>query len=145
MINPFREVNWKPDLAGRRAFAKSIAIGLPLLALVLGALGWFRTHTWPVWTLWLAGVGAASGIMLWLLPQIARPFYIVWNGLGCCIGFIVGNAAVTTIYLLVVTPIGFLLRLFGRDPLQRRFERERESYWEDAEKTGDAERYFRQH
>lgn len=145
MINPFREVNWKPDLAGRRAFAKSIAIGMPLLALVLGVFGWFRTHTWPAWTMWLAGIGCAAGIVLWLVPQIARPFYIVWNGLGCCIGFIVSNTAVTAVYLLVVTPIGLALRLLGRDPLRRRFERDRPSYWEDAEKTGDAERYFRQH
>ena len=145
MINPFHEVNWNPGLAGHRAFAKRIAIGMPLLALVLGALGWFRTPTWPVWTCWLAGIGAAAGIVLWLVPQIARPFYIVWNGLGCCIGFVVSNTAVTAVYLLVVTPIGFLLRIFGRDPLERRFERERESYWEDAKKAGDAERYFRQH
>ena len=145
MINPFHEVHRNPDLAGRRAFAKSIAIGMPLLALVLGVLGWFRAHTWPVWTWWLAGVGAAIGIMLWLLPQIARPFYIAWNGLGCCLGFVVSNTAVTAVYFLIVTPIGLTLRLLGRDPLRRRFERERESYWEDAEKTGDAERYFRQH
>jgi hypothetical protein len=145
MINPFCEVNWNPGLAGRRAFAKSIAIGFPLIALVLGALGLLRAHAWPVWTLWLGNIGAASGIALWLVPQIAGPFYVVWNALGCCIGFVVSNVAVTAVYLLVVTPIGLALRMLGRDPLRRRFERERASYWEDAEKTGDAERYFRQH
>jgi hypothetical protein len=145
MLNPFREINWNPGIAGRRAFAKSIAIGLPLVALVLGGLGWFRSHTWPAWTWWLAGIGFAAGGVMWLVPQIARPFHLVWNGLGCCIGFVVSNTAVTAVYFLVITPIGLLLRLFGRDPLQRRFERNRGSYWEDAEKTGDAERYFRQH
>ena len=145
MINPFHEVNWNPDRAGRRAFANSIAIGFPILALVLGALGFFRGHAWPVWTLWLAGIGFAAGVVLWLVPQIARPFYVVWNALGCCIGFIVSNTAVSAVYFLVVTPIGLALRMTGRDPLQRRFERDRDSYWEDAEKPGDAERYFRQH
>ena len=145
MINPFQDVNWNPDRAGRRAFAKSIAIGFPLIALVLGVIGLLRTQMWPMWTCWLAGIGAGAGVALWLMPQIARPFYLVWNALGCCIGFVVSNAAVTAVYLLVVTPIGLVLRLLGRDPLQRRFERERESYWEDAEKPGDAERYFRQH
>ena len=145
MINPFHEVNWNPDLAARRAFAKSIAIGFPILALLLGVLGFFRAHSWPLWTYWLAGIGAAAGAVLWLAPQIARPFYVVWNALGCCVGFVVSNIAVTAVYFLVVTPIGFVLRIFGRDPLRRRFERERGSYWEDAEKPGDAERYFRQH
>jgi len=145
MIDPFHELNWNPDVAGRRAFAKSISIGMPLVALVLGALGWFRTHVWPVWIWWLAGIGAVVGVALWLVPQVARPFYLAWHGLGCCIGFIVSNTAVTAVYFFVVTPIGLALRLFGRDPLRRRFERERESYWEDAEKPGGAERYFRQH
>jgi hypothetical protein len=145
MLNPFHEVNWKPGLAARRAFAKSLAIGFPLIALVLGMLGWFRAHSWPVWTWWLAGIGFAAGGVLWLVPQIALPFYVAWNGLGCCVGFVVSNTAVTAVYFLVVTPIGLLLRLCGRDPLRRRFERGRESYWEDAEKTGDAARYFRQY
>ncbi len=145
MLNPFHEVDWNPGTAGRRAFAKSLVIGLPLVALVLGTLGWFRAHSWPVWTWWLAGIGLAVGAVLWLLPQIARPFYVVWNGLGCSIGFVVSNAAVTAVYLLVITPIGLVLRLCGRDPLRRRFERERASYWEDAKKPGDSGRYFRQH
>ena len=145
MIKPFHEVNWNPDRSGRRAFAKSIAIGMPVVALTLGALGWFRMHTWPAWTWWLAGIGFTAGVVLWLIPQIARPFYVVWNGLGCGIGFVVSNTAVTAVYLFVVTPIGFFLRVFGRDPLHLRCERERDSYWEDAEKTGDAAGYFRQY
>ena len=145
MINPFHEVNWNPDLAARRAFARSIALGFPIIALVLGALGFFRGHAWPVWTLWLAGIGFAAGVVLWLLPQIAKPFYVVWNGLACSIGFVVSNTAVSAVYFLIVTPIGLALRMFGRDPLHRRFERDRDSYWEEAEKAGDAERYFRQH
>ena len=145
MINPFREVNWNPDAAAKRAFAKSIALGFPLIALVLGTIGFFRTHAWPPWTAWLAGTGFATGVALWLVPQIARPFYLVWNALGCGIGFVVSNVAVTAVYFFVVTPIGLTLRLLRRDPLRRRFERGRESYWEDAEKADDAERYFRQH
>ena len=145
MINPFREVDWNPGLAGRRAFARSIAIGFPIIALVLGALGLLRTHAWPSWIWWLAGIGFAAGAVLWLVPQIARPFCVVWNGLGCCIGFVVSNTAVAAVYFLVVTPIGLALRILGRDPLRRRFGRNRGSYWEDAEKSGDAERYFRQH
>src|SRR5438874_1563055 len=108
MINPFNEMNWNPGIATRRVFAKSIAIGLPLIALVLGSFGWFRTHTWPAWTWWLAGIGAGAGVVLWLVPKIARPFYIVWNALGCSIGFIVSNTAVTAVYFLVVTPIGLV-------------------------------------
>lgn len=145
MINPFDEVNWNPDRNGLRTFAKSITIGMPLVALMLGTFGRLRTHSWPAWTWWLAGIGFTVGVLLWLLPQIARPCYVVWNGLGCAVGFVTSNTAVIAIYFLVVTPIGLLLRLSGRDPLRLRGGRERNTYWEDAEKTGDATRYFRQY
>ena len=54
-------------------------------------------------------------------------------------------AILAAIYFLIVTLTGLALRMLGRDPLRRRFERGRASYWDDAEKAGDAERYFRQH
>jgi hypothetical protein len=140
MLNPFRDVNWNPGTDGKRSFAKSIAIGLPIVAAVLGGM-----NGWPAWTFWLGGIGAATGAALWLLPQFARPFYICWNGVGCCIGFVVSNIAAAVIYYLVITPVGLLLRLCGRDPLERGFERERKSYWKAAPKRDDAERCFRQY
>jgi hypothetical protein len=145
MINPFREINWAPGPRELRSFAKVIAVGMPLVALLLGAPGWLRSHAWPAWTLWLGGIGCVTGLALLLVPQIARPFYLVWMGLGCCIGIVVSNAVLAAIYLLIVTPIGLALRLAGRDPLRLKAEPQRASYWEDAEKAGDADRYFRQH
>ena len=145
MINPFSEIQWKPGTAEKRTFARSLAIGLPVVAAVLGGSGWIKTGAWPSWTLWLAGVGGAAGVFLWLVPQIAGPFYALWFGLAAAMGFVISNTAVTVIYFGVITPVGLLLRLSGRDPMERRFESGQESYWKDAEKVEDAERYFRQY
>jgi hypothetical protein len=37
-----------------------------------------------------------------------------------------------------------ILRLLGRDPLERAWDRDARSYWKDAEKAVDPARYFRQ-
>jgi hypothetical protein len=37
------------------------------------------------------------------------------------------------VYIITFVPIGFVLRLFGKDPLTRRFEATAESYWEPRE------------
>jgi hypothetical protein len=145
MLNPLKEVNWNPGIVERRKFAMSIAIGLPFVALALGWLGWLRSDSWSPWTSWLAGCGGGLGLVLRLAPRFAKPFYVIWYGLGCCVGLIVGNIAIAAIFYLVITPAGLLLRIFGRDPMERRFEPGRKTYWNDAEKVEEVERYFRQY
>ena len=145
MINPFREINWKPGPRELRSFGKVIALGVPIVAALLGASARIRSHAWPAWTLWLGAIGIGIGIACVLIPRAARPLYLAWMALGCCIGIVVGNVVLAAIYFLVVTPIGLALRLAGRDPLRRAIERGRESYWDDAEKAGDTGRYFQQH
>jgi hypothetical protein len=47
-------------------------------------------------------------------------------------------------YFLVLTPIGWLLRRTGRDPLSLRRDVNRKTYWVDHETPADIRRYFRQ-
>ena len=144
MINPFKDTNWNPDRAERRKFARSLVIGFPALALVFALAGLVKTHAFPMWTLALAVGGAAAGAVFWIVPQIARPFYLAWYFLACCIGIVVSNALLVAFYYLVITPVGLLMRVLGRDPLQRRFDPAARTYWRAAEKAVDPQRYFRQ-
>ena len=65
MMNPFKEVNWKPDLAERRKFARSLIIGFPCIAVVLLLVGGLKTGAWKFQTpLMIGGVGLAIGLML---------------------------------------------------------------------------------
>jgi hypothetical protein len=144
MINPFKDTNWNPDLAARRSFAKSLVIGFPALAVLFALSGWLKTHAFPGWTLWLAAIGAGAGVIFWLLPQIAKPFYLVWYFAACCIGIVVSNFLIAAFFYLVITPFGLLMRVFGRDPMKRRWDRSAPTYWHEAEKAVDPKRYFRQ-
>jgi len=40
------------------------------------------------------------------------------------------------VYYGCVTPVGWLMRLSGKDPLRLRFEPERKSYWETRQPPG---------
>jgi hypothetical protein len=144
MLNPFADVNWNPGRAERRKFAVSLIIGFPAIAIFFAVIGWLTNHTWKPFFLWLGIIGLGVGIVLWLLPMIARPFYIVWYALACCIGLVVGNVLFSAFYYLVLTPMGLVMRLAGRDPLRRKFERGTPTYWQDAEKVVDPKRYYRQ-
>lgn len=147
MINPFREVNWKPDLAARRQFAKSLLIGFPVIAVVLLFLGWLRTGHWEahlILALWLACAGAGAGLLFYAWPQISRPFYVAWYFLACCIGIVLANLLLAAFFYLVITAFGLAMRLAGRRAFSKKFNRAADTYWREAPAPPPPSRYFKQ-
>ena len=144
MLNPFKDVNWNPGRAERKKFAVSLIIGFPVIALIMGTVARLTANAWKPFFLWLGVIGLAIGVVLWLIPQIARPFYAVWFFIGCCVGIVMGNVLFAAFYYLLLTPMGLVMRLAGRDPLRRKFDRATPTYWQDAEKVIDLKRYYRQ-
>jgi hypothetical protein len=145
MFNPFSEVNWNPSRAERRKFGWSLMIGFPSLAaaLLLAARLW--SGIWSATPfLWLGGCGLAVGALFVAIPILARPFYVLWYFLACCIGMVVGNALLTAFYLLIVTPIGAAMRVLGREAVSKTFDKKIRSYWVDAKRADDIEDYYRQ-
>ncbi len=145
MMNPFKEVNWNPDTEDRRSFGRSLMIGFPIIATVLLLFNLLKTHEVQMWTIWLGTIGFAVGAACRAIPAIAPPFYYVWYAIGCSIGMVVTNVIITAIYFLAFAPMGFFLRASGRDPMERQFYPAGQTYWKDAEKITDNERYFRQY
>jgi hypothetical protein len=55
-----------------------------------------------------------------IVPQIFRPVAVVWLGLSSLLGEVVPKILLSIVFFLVVTPIGFLRRLAGKDALKLR-------------------------
>ena len=94
-----------------------------------------------------AGILAAAtavGVFGLSVPGWVRPVYIVWMLAAFPIGWVMSHVLVGAIYFLVITPIGCMMRALGRDPMQRKFDREATSYWIARPKDQDSARYFRQ-
>ena len=145
MLNPFKEVNWNPDTTARRTFAKSLVIGFPCLAVVLLLIGIFTGKGWNVGlALKLGGLGAGFGVLFYALPVIARPFYVVWYALACCIGLIVGNVVLALIFYVLVTGIGLVKRLFGSQPIRKTPDPQAKTYWLAAAPPSNPKCYFSQ-
>jgi hypothetical protein len=145
MVNPFKEVNWNPDLAQRRKFALSLLIGFPCLAALFLLAGFLRGRGWQ-WIIpaWIAAGGALTGLLLLTVPQIARPFYVAWYFVGCCIGILIGNLVLSVLFFTLFLALGLLMRGLGRRTIRKGFDPQSKSYWQDADPPGDPERYYRQ-
>src|SRR5438132_506238 len=145
MMNPFKEVNWNPDIAERRKFARSLIIGFPCIAVLLLLAGWLKTGIWNVKpALTLGGVGLAIGLVLFALPGLARPFYVIWYGLACAIGLVVGNILLAVVFYILITGVGLAMRATGRSSIRKKMDKQATSYWKDAQPVTDPQRYYRQ-
>ena len=60
--------------------------------------------------------------------NILSPLNKIWFKFGILLGKIVSPIVMGMIYFLVVTPTGLLMRLFGKDILNLKFNNEK-SYW----------------
>jgi len=147
MINPFKEINWKPGESELRKFAWSLIIGFPSLALIFFNAKWIKTGVLPEASFFIefAVIGALVGLVCLLLKPLARPLYVVWYALACCIGIVMANLLFMLMFYGLFTPIGLFMRLIGRDALKLKFQRGTPSYWQDAEPAPPPAQYFRQY
>jgi Saxitoxin biosynthesis operon protein SxtJ len=62
-------------------------------------------------------------------PRGLKHVYIGWMSLALILGLVVSTILLTIFFYLVVTPIGLLARVAGKDFLSRRMAPEAKSYW----------------
>ena len=79
-----------------------------------------------------------------LLPKTLKPVYNVWMRFGSLMHKIMTPLILSILYFVLITPLGLMMRLFAKDPLNRKLDASVESYREDspAIKTGDLEKPF---
>jgi hypothetical protein len=65
-------------------------------------------------------VAIALHLLNMTVPVIYRPIAIVWLGLSDVMGAVMSRVLLSIVFFLVVTPIGILRRLFGKDALKLR-------------------------
>ena len=93
----------------------------------------------------LWGTGLVSALCSLAVPALNRYLYVGLTLLTFPIGFVMSHVLLAIVWYLVITPVGLVMRLLGRDPLERRFEREAPTYWVDHREPQNVEEYFRQY
>lgn len=81
----------------------------------------------PRW--WALAICAAFSLSASVHPPLLRPLNKIWTKFGLILHRVTNPLLMGIIFFLVVTPTGILMRLTGRDPLNRRFERSASTYW----------------
>ena len=98
------------------------------IALILLAPGLWRllaggTHAWA----WIAAaIGLAT--LTALFPRCWTPVLRVWLPIAHLLGWINTRIILGAVFFILMMPMGWLLRMFGHDPLHLR-GKQGQSYW----------------
>ena len=134
----FQHVKWRPDTRELRRFAVAMLIGFSLLGL---------------FSVWRASGITTGAIILWsigvvlaiaaFVPKLGRVAYLSVYLPTSVIGYVVSHVILTLMFFLLITPLGIILRLMGKDPLQQRRGKHKTA-WTSVKRAKNEDSYYRQ-
>ena len=77
----------------------------------------------------LCGVALALLLCGLTRPKLLAYPYKGWMTLSLILGFLMTHVILSLMYYVVFTPIGVVMRIFGRDILNKQFNRNGKTYW----------------
>ena len=96
-----------------REFGLLIGFGFPIL------IGWLLPsifgHQFRAWTLWIGVTGLIFGLTA---PRLLHYPYKSWMALGHALGWINSHIILGLVFIFVLQPIAYIMRLKGYDPLR---------------------------
>ena len=114
--------NIKSEKSDLRNFG--IFVGIILLV-ISGFLFWKEKESFQIFL--------AIGIILFLtaisLPSVLKPVYWMWMIFAIILGWFMTRVILSLLFYLIFTPIGLTLRFFGKQFLELRWDKSKESYW----------------
>ena len=123
------------ELSRRTITSFALIVSGALLA-IAAYQRWRGAQPWLVLT--LVSIAGVLSLLAAIAPRTLHPVYRGWMRLGEALGWLNTRILLTLVFFLVVTPIGLLMRLFGRSPISNA---RRDSYWTDVEPHSYGDRH----
>ena len=114
---------------------KNFALIWSVIFFVIGLIPLLKGHEIKIWALFIAICFVLIGFFK---PYLLDTFYQIWTKIGEFIGGIVSKIMLFLLFYLVFTPIAFILRTIGKDPLNKKLDKTQASYWIIREKQPES-------
>jgi predicted anti-sigma-YlaC factor YlaD len=116
-----------------RKFGLTMAVAFA----VFGGLFLWRAK--PVWP-YFFGIAGFFLIFGLLFPNLLAPIEWAWMKMAHLLGQVMTRLILTLTFYLVITPLGLIMKLSGKDPLHRQFDRSASTYWVPVDPDGPTSR-----
>lgn len=91
---------------------------------------------------------SAVGLVMYALSRIStaliKPAYQILVLVTFPIGWVVSHLVMALFYYVIITGVGLIFKILGRDPLCRKYDPQAETYWIPYKHKRSPEHYFRQ-
>jgi hypothetical protein len=128
-LDPRSGEHAQPKIGSERSFGIMFAV----VFAIIGLWPLVRGGSVRLWPLAAATVFLGAAIMA---PRALLPFNRLWFRLGMVLSKVMTPLVMGVLFVVAVMPVGFLMRLFGKDPLRLRREPRAESYWIERSPPG---------
>ena len=133
------DLNLNPTKRELTIFSLAACVFLAIVAWLV----WRKSGSTTAATV-LVALGVVIAALGLTVPRLIRPLFIALMVINYPIGWVVTHIVMAIIFYLVVTPLAVIMKLTGRDPMERRFDPSVKTYWKERPTETDSSRYFRQ-
>ena len=99
--------------------------------LIIGLWPLLGTNEIRYWSIFFSIIFFLLGITN---SKLLTPLNKIWFNLGILLGKMISPLIMGIIFFLIITPIGVIMRVFGKDILSLKYNKKDKSYW--IEKNG---------
>lgn len=119
------------EIKDLRQFGTALAI----ILFIFGTVNFFKGRIY--WYPWFFASGVIIVILVLAAPKSIKPIFKVFTKGGHAIGWVNTRIILALIYFLIITPIAIVMKIFGKDPLDRKIDKGKASYWIKCAHTKD--------
>ncbi len=101
-----------------------VAVGIIFL-IISGFLFWKGNESFQIFLI----VGITLLLTAVAIPVILKPVYWIWMIFAVILGWFMTRVILSLLFYVVFTSIGLTLRFFGKQFLELRWDKSKESYW----------------
>jgi len=100
-----------------------------MFALIFGGLfPWIFDKTAATWPIWPFIVMAVFWVLAIIFPESLRKVNEIWLKVGNVLGWINSRIILGIMFYLLIFPIGLILKVFGKDAMNRKLDSNSDSY-----------------
>ena len=105
---------------------KSFGIVFFVIFIIIALWPLLKDENIRIWSIIISIIFLTLGL---LNSKILTPFNKLWMRLGILLGAIVSPIVMGVVYFVVITPIGLIMKIFGKDVLNLKIDKNKNTYW----------------